>query len=118
LSGMSRSSLDSTPTAKRVNLAYVELPSRPYLTPKSVRRLDSDDLGGYGSHNDSPLKRMGINDSVKSSARRTGDRDERGIFTTRFFLTFDLLIFYLFRSLGEADIAYRRHLRSRRLFTT
>ena len=85
LSGLSRASLNSTPTSKRINLAYVEMPARPYLTPKSTRKLDSDDLGGYGTENDSPIKRIGINDSVRSSARRTGDRDERGIFTICFF---------------------------------
>jgi len=79
LSDMSMSSMCSTPTAKRVNLAYVEVPKPPYLTPKSTRKLDSDDLGGYCTENDSPIKKMGINDSVRSSARRTGDRDERGI---------------------------------------
>jgi len=82
LSNMSRSSVDSTPTPKRVNLAYVEVPAPPYLTPKSTRKLDSDDLGGYCTENDSPIKKMGINDSVRSSARRTGDRDERGILIT------------------------------------
>lgn len=85
LSGLSRASLVSTPTPRRINLAYVELPARPYLTPKSSRKLDSDDLGGYGTENDSPIKRMGINNSARSSARRTGDRDERGIFTISFF---------------------------------
>ena len=82
-SNISQASANSTPTTKRiVNLAYVSLPARPYLTPKSNRKLDSDDLGGYGEPS-SPTKRS-VNDSVKSSARRTGDRDERG----RFFLHF------------------------------
>lgn len=38
------------------------------------------DLGGYGPEDDfeSPLKRQSLTDSIRSSARRTGDRDERG----------------------------------------
>jgi len=95
-SNMSRMSVDSTPTHKRVmNLAYVAIPSKPLLTPASSRKgshPDSfkrgaigdtpDDLGGYGSEDgepSSPIKPFNINDSVKSSARRTGDRDERGM---------------------------------------
>lgn len=74
----------STPTVKRiVNKAYVSVPPIPYyLTPKSARKLDSDDLGGYGSEESSPsspTKRTSIHDSVRSSARRTGDRDDRGM---------------------------------------
>ncbi|KAF8158512.1 hypothetical protein B0H34DRAFT_797892 [Crassisporium funariophilum] len=90
-------SLSVTPTAKRiVNTAYVSVPPSPWLTPSSSRKgsfymgsgkgkmkIDDtpDDLGGYGSEYDgpsSPTKRISIHDSVKSSARRTGDRDERG----------------------------------------
>lgn len=39
-----------------------------------------DDLGGYGAEDGygSPIKRRDITDSIKSSARRTGDRDDRG----------------------------------------
>jgi hypothetical protein len=37
---------------ERVNLTYVEIPVRPYLTLKSSRKLDSDDLGGFGAEND------------------------------------------------------------------
>ncbi|KAH9480188.1 Protein rad9 [Psilocybe cubensis] len=89
------SSNNVTPTHKRiVNLAYVAVPPSPWLTPTSSRKPsvktdsvrskvtfgDTPDLGGYGSEDDgpsSPTKRF-LNDSVKSSARRTGDRDERG----------------------------------------
>ena len=89
-------SVNTTPTVKRiVNLAYVSVPSSPWLTPSSHKGStisDSrtgkntvqdtpDDLGGYGSEDDvplSPTKGRNVNDSVKSSARRTGDRDERG----------------------------------------
>ncbi|KJA17973.1 hypothetical protein HYPSUDRAFT_205707 [Hypholoma sublateritium FD-334 SS-4] len=79
-----------TPTHKRiVNNAYVSIPPSPWSTPASTRKMNggsgkwqaSDDLGGYGSQDDgpsSPSKRSGLTDSVKSSARRTGDRDERG----------------------------------------
>jgi len=77
-----------------VNKAYVSVPPRPYyLTPKSARKLDSDDLGGYGSEDggpSSPTKRTGIHDSVRSSARRTGDRDERG--TCNLFLNFSFVV--------------------------
>ena len=103
LSNVSRVSVESTPTAKRVNLAYVEIPIPPYLTPRSSRKLDSDDLGGYGT---SPTKKSSISDSVRSSARRTGDRDERGIFITCFFPMTSLLTTYVSRSPGEADITY------------
>ena len=89
-------SVNTTPTTKRiVNLAYVSIPSSPWLTPTSCKgsmiihsrtgrnkvQDTPDDLGGYGSEDDvppSPTKGRGIHDSVKSSARRTGDRDERG----------------------------------------
>ncbi|KAJ3516976.1 hypothetical protein NLJ89_g794 [Agrocybe chaxingu] len=87
-SNMSGLSLNATPTHKKiVNKAYVSIPPSPWLTPsssrKSIKKVDDtpDDLGGYGSEEDgpsSPTKRARITDSVKSSARRTGDRDERG----------------------------------------
>ncbi|KAF9046656.1 hypothetical protein BJ165DRAFT_1369666 [Panaeolus papilionaceus] len=77
-----------TPTPKRiVNKAYVSIPPSPFLTPSSSRKgkmgvnNTPDDLGGYGSEESgpsSPTKRPTLLDSVKSSARRTGDRDERG----------------------------------------
>ncbi|KXN83113.1 Protein rad9 [Leucoagaricus sp. SymC.cos] len=86
-----------TPTSKRpVNLAYVAVPRSPWLTPtsrkngfvtptisprkqeKSRVQDTPDDLGGYGEDDyDSPVKRRDLTDSVKSSARRTGDRDDR-----------------------------------------
>ncbi|PPR07277.1 hypothetical protein CVT26_012437 [Gymnopilus dilepis] len=75
----------SVSKSKLVNRAYVAVPPSPYATPFSVRRggsHDTPDLGGYGSDagvGSSPTKRgFSVNDSVKSSARRTGDRDERG----------------------------------------
>ena len=99
-SSMSQGSFTSTLTPKRVNLAYVFVPPSPYLTPFSSRKgsenasmlsekrqgkmkIDDtpNDLGGYGSDDDfssSPTRGRGLFDSVKSSARRTGDRDERG----------------------------------------
>jgi hypothetical protein len=75
--------------------AYRKWEESPWLTPSSRKGSaisDSrtgkntvqdtpDDLGGYGSEDDvplSPTKGRNVNDSVKSSARRTGDRDERG----------------------------------------
>lgn len=79
---------------------YIEVPPLPksWFTPlrsasqKSVTSLSRkmqgkmkvddmlDDLGGYGSVDDDDYstKRYG-NSSIKSSARRTGDRDDRGI---------------------------------------
>lgn len=78
-----------TPTNKRVvHKAYVEVPRSPWVTPSSSRKPlhqsgkpgETPDLGGYGSEEDgpaSPTKRYAT-DSVKSSARRTGDRDDRG----------------------------------------
>ena len=57
-SNMSQASANSTPTAKRiVNLAYVSLPARPYLTPKSNRKLDSDDLGAQQRRRSMTLSR-------------------------------------------------------------
>ncbi|EDR13190.1 uncharacterized protein LACBIDRAFT_292430 [Laccaria bicolor S238N-H82] len=98
-SSMSQGSFTSTLTPKRVNLAYVFVPPSPYLTPFSSRKGSENasmlsekrqgkmkindtpnDLGGYGSDDDfssSPTRGRGLFDSVKSSARRTGDRDER-----------------------------------------
>ena len=96
MSSASQMSVNTTPTAKRiVNLAYVSIPPSPWLTPSSRKgsmiiysrtgknkvQDTPDDLGGYGSEDDvplSPTKGRSIHDSVKSSARRTGDRDERG----------------------------------------
>lgn len=93
----SSSTPQMTTTTPRRNLAYVAVPPKPWLTPKSSHngsgshmsnkqwgKLKSDggspDLGGYGSEDDddgaySPTR---TNDVVKSSSRRTGDRDERG----------------------------------------
>ncbi|KAF7296630.1 Sister chromatid cohesion protein [Mycena chlorophos] len=69
----SRPSMPSTPSttpSRRFTLDYIAVPPKPYtITPKSSLKLSSrpmdspDDLGGYGS--------------VVTSARRTGDRDER-----------------------------------------
>ncbi|KAJ3560203.1 hypothetical protein NP233_g10992 [Leucocoprinus birnbaumii] len=88
----SAGSAGPSPTPKRpMNLAYVEVPRSPwqkngFLTPnvsprkreKSAMQYTPDDLGGYGESDlDSPFKRRGITDSIKSSARRTGDRDDR-----------------------------------------
>jgi cohesin loading factor subunit SCC2 len=96
LSSATQMSVNATPTAKRVvNLAYVSIPPSPWSTPlKGSKIIDPrtgkhkvqetpDDLGGYGSEDDgpsSPTKGRNFHDSVKSSARRTGDRDERGRF--------------------------------------
>lgn len=79
-----------------MNLAYVAVPRSPwsankngFVTPnmsprkqeKSRMKDTPDDLGGYGESDfESPIKRRGVTDSVKSTARRTGDRDDRGMF--------------------------------------
>ena len=89
-----------TPTPKRLeNLAYVAVPRSPwtdssrkngFLTPnnsplkqrKFMMQGTPDDLGGYGESDlESPIKRRELTDSIKSSARRTGERDDRGRLT-------------------------------------
>ncbi|KAJ7081353.1 hypothetical protein B0H15DRAFT_924231 [Mycena belliarum] len=72
----------STPSKPRITMAYVDVPHKPWATtPKSVMRtmqpLESPDLGGYGSDDDSPRHRSSTSGSKVTSARRTGDRDER-----------------------------------------
>jgi cohesin loading factor subunit SCC2 len=87
-------STQSTPK-RHVNLAYVAVPRSPwsvnknsFVTPnvsprkqQKLRMQDTpDDLGGYGESDfESPVKRRGITDSIKSTGRRTGDRDDRGM---------------------------------------
>jgi len=98
---ISAGSLGSTPTPKRLeNLAYVAVPRSPWLTdsagkngfltptnsPLKQQKLmmqgTPDDLGGYGESDlESPIKHRGLTDSIKSSARRTGERDDRGRLT-------------------------------------
>ncbi|KAG5351628.1 hypothetical protein C0989_005551 [Termitomyces sp. Mn162] len=89
-SGASRSS--HTPRGT-VSMAYVAVPSAPWLTPTSSRKGsvthmsdkiwkmknadDTPDLGGYGSDDDDGAYSPTRSDAIKSSARRTGDRDER-----------------------------------------
>ncbi|KII90510.1 hypothetical protein PLICRDRAFT_697054 [Plicaturopsis crispa FD-325 SS-3] len=89
-------SATATPTSSKSKTtprmrAYVEVPALPkaWLTPSSQKRgassmsaklkgkmkEEDDDLGGYGSEDELDLGYR--QDSVKSSARRTGDRDER-----------------------------------------
>jgi len=89
-----------TPTPKRLeNLAYVAVPRSPwtdssrkngFLTPnnsplkqrKFMMQGTPDDLGGYGESDlESPIKHRELTDSIKSSARRTGERDDRGRLT-------------------------------------
>ncbi|KAJ6466251.1 hypothetical protein C8R45DRAFT_1021008 [Mycena sanguinolenta] len=83
----SRTSLVSTPSStfstpsRRVTMSYVEVPQKPWaVTPKSkLRAMDPpgspNDLGGYGSEDDSPRKNS--SGGRATSSRRTGDRDER-----------------------------------------
>ncbi|KAG6888734.1 hypothetical protein C0995_006386 [Termitomyces sp. Mi166 len=80
-----------------VSMAYIAIPPAPWLTPTSSRkgsvthmsgqsmwktknRDNSPDLGGYGSDDDDGAYSPTRSDVVKSSARRTGDRDERGMY--------------------------------------
>ncbi|KAJ7457662.1 hypothetical protein B0H11DRAFT_208709 [Mycena galericulata] len=74
------SSTLSTPS-RRVTMAYVDVPAKSWVpTPKSKMRpmhppdSPNDDLGGYGSDDDSPRQHSG---GRATSGRRTGDRDER-----------------------------------------
>jgi cohesin loading factor subunit SCC2 len=90
-----------TKSTPRKSFAYVAVPPLPkaFQTPLSARsggssrslsvstkqfgKLkvdDTPDLGGYGSEEDdsySPTRGDSVSD-IKSSARRTGDRDDRG----------------------------------------
>ncbi|KAG6899686.1 hypothetical protein C0993_007947 [Termitomyces sp. T159_Od127] len=76
-----------------VSMAYVAVPPAPWLTPtssrkgsvthtpgKRVRLDDTPDLGGYGSDDDDGAYSPMRSDVVKTSARRTGDRDDRGMY--------------------------------------
>ncbi|KAJ7366455.1 hypothetical protein DFH08DRAFT_1003444, partial [Mycena albidolilacea] len=79
----------STPSRPRVTMSFVEIPHKAWaVTPKSSkpkRSMDPpdspNDLGGYGSDDDSPRKLSSTSNSggrvAVTSARRTGDRDER-----------------------------------------
>ncbi|KAF9267598.1 hypothetical protein L218DRAFT_955463 [Marasmius fiardii PR-910] len=77
---------------KTLTIDHVNVPPKPWLTPLSPRkksisspsilgdgkagnvRIDDspDDLGGYGTEEDSPTKGRSLLDSVQSSARRSG----------------------------------------------
>ncbi|KAJ6620718.1 hypothetical protein B0H10DRAFT_1911606 [Mycena sp. CBHHK59/15] len=73
----------STPSRPRITMAYVDVPPRPsWATPKSQMRQmhppsSPNDLGGYGSDDDSPRHHSFTLGGRVTSARRTGDRDER-----------------------------------------
>ncbi|KAJ7070155.1 hypothetical protein C8F01DRAFT_1364201 [Mycena amicta] len=85
----SRASLASTPSSspsKRFTMAYVEVPPKTWaVTPKSSLKFSlrappesPNEFGGYGSEEDSPRRNSsGSPSKVVTSARRTGDRDER-----------------------------------------
>ncbi|KAF9005451.1 hypothetical protein BDQ17DRAFT_1353128 [Cyathus striatus] len=82
---------NGSPTPKKMNFAYVQIPVKPWSTPKTPvmtekqrgkmrDRMDDtpDELGGYYiSEDDSPVKRSLFDSGVKTSARRTGERDDR-----------------------------------------
>jgi cohesin loading factor subunit SCC2 len=80
----------------RKTLAYVEVPPLPmeWRTPPSKHKSRNygglwkpnherahDDLGGYGSEVDSSPSRVNVGGDARSS-RRTGERDDRGLFIT------------------------------------
>ncbi|KAJ6584574.1 hypothetical protein B0H19DRAFT_980202 [Mycena capillaripes] len=77
------SSSFSTPSGPRLKMAYVDVPAKTWVTtPTSKMRpmLPPDspnDLGGYGSDDDSPRQRASASGGRVTSSRRTGDRDER-----------------------------------------
>ncbi|KAK1217276.1 Sister chromatid cohesion protein 2 [Marasmius sp. AFHP31] len=93
----SSASTSVTPSTGRsvrrtLTLDHVEVPHKPWLTPVSSRKKsisspsilgdngmktdDSpDDLGGYGTEEDSPSKGRSLVDTVKASARRGGVPD-------------------------------------------
>ncbi|KAG2009721.1 proline-rich protein Rad9 [Coprinopsis cinerea AmutBmut pab1-1] len=77
MSSSSKTTVPMTPTPQRiVNKAFVLVPPSPWLTPSSRKGRkyeDTPDLGGYGSSEDTPLRR-----GLMSSVKRTGERDDRG----------------------------------------
>ncbi|KAG6919647.1 hypothetical protein DXG01_003511 [Tephrocybe rancida] len=95
-SGSSSTTSNSSHTPRgTMSMAYVAVPPPPtWLTPTSSRKGsvthmsnkkfgkmksndDTPDLGGYGSEDDDGIYSPTRSDTVKSSARRTGDRDDR-----------------------------------------
>ncbi|KAG2144172.1 uncharacterized protein EDB93DRAFT_1154179 [Suillus bovinus] len=78
-------STPSSRTTPRQVMAYVELPPIPsaWRTPSKKRPLPTsmstpaDNLDASGSEDDDARYKFGIHASVRLSARRTGDRDER-----------------------------------------
>jgi cohesin loading factor subunit SCC2 len=81
-------SLQATPSSSRATprhvMAYVELPPLPsaWRTPSKKHSSTStrpENFDASGSEEEDDLRyKLGTYTSVKSSARRTGDRDERG----------------------------------------
>ncbi|KAG2340137.1 hypothetical protein BDR05DRAFT_553803 [Suillus weaverae] len=80
-----QTSTPSSRTTPRQVMAYVEVPPLPsaWRTPSKKRPLPTsmsipaDNLDASGSEEDDTRYKFGIHASVKLSARRTGDRDER-----------------------------------------
>ncbi|KAG1749340.1 hypothetical protein EDB19DRAFT_1682083 [Suillus lakei] len=80
-----QTSTPSSRTTPRQVMAYVEVPPLPsaWRTPSKKRSLPTsmsnpqDNFDASGSEEDDARYRFGIYASVKLSARRTGDRDER-----------------------------------------
>jgi cohesin loading factor subunit SCC2 len=125
------SPISKSPTRKR--FAYVEVPPLPmsYRTPsKSQDRSGSlsvstkrfgkmkvddtpDDLGGYGSEEDDSYSP--VRGSVKSSTRRTGDRDDRG---KSVIIQYQPCSHLVNSTAREINSSTRRYLRSRRCFTS
>lgn len=80
-----QTSTPSSRTTPRQVMAYVEVPPLPsaWRTPSKKRPLPTsmstpaDNFDASGSEDDDVRYKFGIHASVKLSARRTGDRDER-----------------------------------------
>lgn len=65
--------------SSRQVLAYVNVPAPTWKTPSKSSKHSGDLASEDESDEDGDHTRHGIHADIKSSARRTGDRDERGI---------------------------------------
>ncbi|KAJ7164731.1 hypothetical protein C8R43DRAFT_1061973 [Mycena crocata] len=72
----------STPSRPRLTMDYVDVPIKPWVTtPQSTTKMrppDSpNDLGGYGSDDDSPRHNSSNSGGRLTSGRASGNRDDR-----------------------------------------
>lgn len=70
----------SSKTTPRQVMAYVHVPPASWKTPSKKRLRDEVGVSDESEEEESRYTQRGVLASVKSSARRTGDRDERGKF--------------------------------------